>query len=178
MKRLPPPTGNCTESSRKLDYFAYYSEHACDVICWTKFYAKQCNCILPHMPQLDGKCIMEVVSCRNLSKSPGSRDWPVGHDIGLHDKNEIPPLPLYFRNIQSTVQEKEHCLYFFVVYRILPGGQAVNRIGPARCPKCTNWKNVRIRPIAPIVTKRACLTDGQNDGPTDRQTDGRRRITI
>jgi hypothetical protein len=51
-----------------------------------------------------------------------------------------------------------------------PGGQAVNRIGPklgsGRCPKGTNWKNGHIRTIAPIVTKRACLTDRQTDGRT------------
>jgi hypothetical protein len=55
------------------------------------------------------------------------------------------------------------------------GGQAVNRIGrklgSVRSPKGTNWKNCHIRPIAPIVTKRACLMAGQMDGQTDRWTD-------
>ncbi|XP_064640354.1 uncharacterized protein LOC135495533 isoform X2 [Lineus longissimus] len=71
MKRLPPPTGNCTENTRKLDYYSYYSEHACDVICWTKFYAKQCHCILPHMPQIEDfpKCTLEqYFSCGTTAK--------------------------------------------------------------------------------------------------------------
>jgi hypothetical protein len=42
-------------------------------------------------------------------------------------------------------------------------------LGSVTCPKGTNWKNGHIRPIAPIVTKRACLTDRQTDKRTDRR---------
>ncbi|XP_064629202.1 uncharacterized protein LOC135488499 [Lineus longissimus] len=57
IKRLPPPYGNCTNSA-KLKYYPTYSETACYMECFTRFFFGKTGCKLPYMKGDGPTCTM------------------------------------------------------------------------------------------------------------------------